>query len=68
MILLNKIIVLALPLLPKSIVKVFSNRYVAGTNYKQALKAIADLNQNNQLATIDILGEHTENKKESIKI
>ena len=68
MILLNKIIVSALPLLPRSIVKVFSNRYVAGINYKQALKAIVDLNQNNQLATIDILGEHTEDKKESMEI
>ena len=68
MILLNKIIISALPLLPKRLVKIFSNRYVAGINYKQALEVIKTLNQDNQLATIDILGEHTKNKEESIKV
>tara|TARA_Y100001970_G_scaffold185591_1_gene225710 strand:+ start:869 stop:1771 length:903 start_codon:yes stop_codon:yes gene_type:complete len=68
MILLNKIIILVLPLMPKFIVKIFSNKYVAGINYNQALLAVQNLNKDNQFTTIDILGEHTSNKEEAIKV
>ena len=65
---LNKTIVAILPLLPKSIVKIFSKKYVAGISDDKALDVIEKLNQDNQLATIDILGEHTQNREESLDI
>jgi len=64
----NKAIVSVLPLLPKSLVKIFSKKYVAGTNDNEVLKVVEKLNKDNQLATVDILGEHTSHKNESLKI
>ena len=55
----NKFIIIILPLLPKFFVKLFSNRYVAGNNFKQALNTVKKLNLDGQSATLDILGEHT---------
>ena len=55
----NKFIIIILPLLPKFFVKLFSSRYVAGNNFKQALKTVKKLNLDGQSATLDILGEHT---------
>ena len=64
----NKTIVSVLPLLPKSLVKIFSKKYVAGTNDNEVLKVVEKLNKDNQLTTVDILGEHTSHKNESLKI
>ena len=55
----NKIIISLIPFLPRSIVQVFSKKYVAGTDNAQALNAVIELNKEGQDATIDILGEHT---------
>ena len=63
MFLINKLIISILPLLPESIVKLFSKRYVAGINHKEALNVIKNLTENGVFATIDILGEHTLNNK-----
>ena len=60
---LNKIIIATLPLLPRFIVKILSKKYVAGTEPNEAINAIRALNKKNQSATIDILGEHTEDHK-----
>ena len=64
----NKTIVSVLPLLPRSLVKIFSKKYVAGTNDNEVLKVVEKLNKNNQFATVDILGEHTSQKDEALKI
>ena len=64
----NKAIVSVLPLLPRSLVKIFSKKYVAGTNDNEVLKVVEKLNKNNQLATVDILGEHTFQEDEALKI
>ena len=64
----NKAIVLVLPLLPKSLVNIFAKKYVAGIDDNEVLKVIEKLNKNNQLATIDILGEHTPDSKTSLDI
>ena len=68
MIILNKTIVAILPLLPKSIVKIFSKKYVAGIGDDETLDVIEKLNKDNQFTTIDILGEHTDNIKECLNI
>ncbi|MAZ68879.1 MAG: proline dehydrogenase [Candidatus Marinimicrobia bacterium] len=61
----NKFIIIVLPLLPKFFVKLFSGRYVAGNNFKQALNTVKKLNLDGQCATLDILGEHTAEKNNS---
>ena len=61
----NKFIIIILPLLPKFFVKLFSGRYVAGNNFKQALNTVKKLNLDGQCATLDILGEHTTEKNNS---
>jgi len=64
----NKTIIILLPLLPRFIVKIFSKRYVAGTDYNKATETIKKLNKDKQLATVDILGEHTNSEEESLNI
>ena len=65
---LNKIIIIIIPFLPKFVARFFSKKYVAGTTIDQALGKIQKLNLNNESATIDILGEHTKETKESNEI
>ena len=55
----NKMIISSIPFLPKSIVQIFSKKYVAGINNREALNAVKKINRSSQYATIDILGEHT---------
>ena len=64
----NYIITLLLPITPKFIIKLFANKYIAGTNTSQALRSIKNINENNIKATIDILGEHTSTDYDSKKI
>jgi len=64
----NKIIISLIPFLPKSIVQVFSKKYVAGIDNMQALNAIMKLNKEGQDATIDILGEHTPTSEDCTSI
>ena len=62
---LNKLIILTIPLLPKFFVKIFANKYVAGIKTSEAIDIVKKLNQNNLSCTLDILGEHTKSKNES---
>jgi len=64
----NYIITLILPITPKFIIKLFANKYIAGTNTSLALKAIKNINESKLKATIDILGEHTTTEHESKEI
>ncbi len=64
----NSIIMLVLPIIPKSLIKIFARQYVAGTTIKESLAIVKKLNDNNLYATIDILGEHTKNINEANEI
>ena len=55
----NRTITFIIPLLPKFLIRLFANKYIAGTTHSTALEIIKKLNKNNLSATIDILGEHT---------
>ena len=66
--LINYIITLLLPITPKLIIKIFANKYIAGTDSKQALRSINIINKSNMKATLDILGEHTQTEEESREI
>ena len=63
--LLNSLIISAIPIIPKFIIKIFANRYVSGTSINNALDTVENLNNKKLSVTLDILGEHTNNKKEA---
>lgn len=56
----DSIITNSIPHLPKWFAKPFSKPYVAGETVEEALSEIRHLNSKGFSATIDILGEHTE--------
>ena len=66
--LLNQIIIASLPLVPKFFVSFFANKYVAGTTINACLNSVKTINLQQLKATVDILGEHTKDKKEAIQI
>ena len=63
--LVNKIILILIPVMPKFFVKIFANKYVAGVKTSQALRVVKKLNNKGLSCTLDILGEHTADLKES---
>jgi proline dehydrogenase len=67
MILINKIIILLMPLIPKPIVKLFSRPYIAGSHLQDAIRKVKELNSLGAVATIDVLGEETTEADEAEK-
>ena len=65
--LINKLIVLVLPLIPKLIVRFFSKPYIAGPHLDDAIRVVKDLNQKGMLATMDVLGESATNPRDSLE-
>jgi len=63
--LLNKLVVLTLPFVPKPIVHYFSKRYIAGPYVEDAVRVIRELNGKGIMATVDILGEEIKDKTEA---
>lgn len=57
----NKLISQILPHMPEKLIWQFSKEYIAGKTTQQALEASLELNRNNTLVTLDILGEFIEN-------
>ena len=53
----NKLIAWLLPMMPKSLVWIFSKRYIAGRTIEDAIKVAQDYNEQGMLVTIDLLGE-----------
>ena len=62
---LNKILYKTLKMLPKSIVKLFSKRYIAGFSLDETIAICKNLNNQGFELTLDILGEHTKTKAEA---
>ena len=60
----NNIITKTIPFLPKKIVKIIADKYVAGQTPKEALEIIQSLNLKKYDITIDLLGEHLSDIKE----
>ena len=61
----NELIVSFVQILPKSIVKKFSNRYIAGDSLQDAVLLVQELNKKGIHATIDVLGEAITTKEEA---
>lgn len=54
----NKLIAGLLPVVPKSIVRRVSARYIAGVDIDDAMRTIRSLNAEGAMATVDVLGEY----------
>lgn len=65
--LLNKVLVPAIQIMPRGVVKVFANKYIAGDKLSDAVKAVNSLNNKKLMATIDVLGESISEKSEAMK-
>lgn len=63
--LLNKLVVATLPLVPKPIVRHFSNRYIAGETIGHAIRTVRQLNNEGVCATLDVLGEDITSSSEA---
>ncbi len=64
--LINELIVSFVQTLPKSMVKKFSNRYIAGSSIQDAVRVVSELNKKGIYATIDVLGEAITTKEEAV--
>jgi len=63
----NTILVKTIPLLPKKLVRVFANKYIAGDSIGDAVQTVKNLNSQNVMATIDVLGESIKDRDEAVK-
>ena len=64
----NKIITNTIPILPKKIIKIIADQYVAGETYEKALEVTKILNLKGYEVTIDLLGEHLNNTNETNEV
>ena len=54
---LNRLVVAIIPAVPKSVVRQFANRYIAGETLSDAVRCVRQLNGEGVSATMDVLGE-----------
>jgi len=66
--LLNNIIIKTIPNLPKKMVKIIADQYVAGNTIEDAIKKTKYLNSQKYEVTIDLLGEHIQKSDETNNI
>lgn len=64
---LNKLIVAALPLVPKPIVRHFAKRYIAGETIGDAIRTVRQLNREGACATLDVLGEDVTSREQALE-
>lgn len=64
--LLNQFIVQAVELMPKQIVRIFANKYIAGDTLQDAVNLVKKLNAQGIHATIDVLGEAISTRQEAL--
>lgn len=64
---LNKLVVAALPAVPRPIVRYFAGRYIAGEWLPDAVRTVRQLNDEHVCATLDVLGEDVTNEEEAVQ-
>ena len=64
---LNKLVVATLPAVPKTLIRQFANRYIAGEDVSDAVKVVRGLNTHGAMATLDVLGEDIHIPEEALK-
>ncbi|MBX7041773.1 MAG: proline dehydrogenase family protein [Ignavibacteria bacterium] len=62
----NKIMIPAIQVLPRSVVKLFAGRYIAGDKLSDAVSTVKSLNARNMMATMDVLGEAIRDRNEAV--
>ena len=62
--LLDRVLVQAIPVVPKAIVRPLSRRYIAGPSLADALAAIRGLEASGRSATVDVLGEQLTSREQ----
>ena len=62
---LDRLVVAAVPLIPKFIVRQVSSRYIAGPTLDDAVQVVRDLNEAGFCATLDVLGEFISTREEA---
>lgn len=62
----NRLLVTALPAVPRFIVGRVAARYVAGETLQDALNAVRNLNGQGAMATVDVLGEEVSEKEKAL--
>lgn len=62
----NRLVVGALPLVPKAIVKTVARRYIAGPHCADAVQVTKDLMANGARSTIDVLGEFVTDRNRAV--
>lgn len=65
MAILDRAIVRLLPAVPKPVVKLISDRYIAGRDIPDATSVVRELNAEGKRATVDVLGEEITNEEET---
>jgi len=63
---LNKLVVAALPAVPRPIVRYFAERYIAGEEPADAVRVVKELNARRMMATLDVLGEDIHTREEAV--
>lgn len=63
----NQSIVKVVTLMPKSVVGIFSRKYIAGDTLEDGINTVKQLNSKGIYATLDVLGESIQNHQEAIK-
>ena len=66
--LLNKLVVTAMPLIPRSIVGRVARRYIAGTTLGDATRVVKGLNTAGMVTTTDLLGEDIKEASEAHEV
>ena len=63
----NQAIVKTVTLMPKSVVGIFSRKYIAGDTLEDGIRTVKQLNLKRIYATLDVLGESIQTREEAIK-
>ncbi len=62
----NRSVLSSLQLLPKSLVKRFAMRYIAGEGLDDAVRVVKNIHSKQMTATLDVLGENVATREESL--
>jgi len=63
---LNTMVVAALPLVPRRIIRFFAGRYIAGETLDDAVRCVRQLNSEGVCGTMDVLGEDITTRAEAV--
>jgi len=64
-VILDRAIARLLPAVPRPVVRLVADRYIAGTELEDAVAVVRELNESGRLATIDVLGEEVRSADEA---